>query len=89
MRRIALRFSLLSLTFIMSQTARIFERVPGYKNRFGEVGERLVLVFPVDEAGREPASILWVDGRRHMLYIDAPSLELAREFEEAKAYGTR
>jgi hypothetical protein len=71
---------------ILGKAARVVERVPGYKNRFGEAGERIVLVFPPDGKGHEPASILWFDGQHQIIFINAPSLELAREFEEAKAY---
>ncbi len=71
---------------MLARAARVVEKVSHYKNRFGEAGERLVLVFPADKAGHEPASILWFDGNKILHFIDAPSLELAREFEESNAY---
>ena len=67
------------------RASRIIERVPGFKNRRGDVGERVVLLAR-DEAGQEHARILWYDGGRSYLWIDAPSLEIAHTFEEANAY---
>jgi hypothetical protein len=69
----------------LATASRIVERVRRYENRFGERGERIVLVYPPDETGKERASILWFGGT-HLLYIDAPSLDLALEFERTNAY---
>jgi hypothetical protein len=71
---------------LISKASRIVERVPTFKNRSGEEGERIVLIYPPDEQGKEEASILWYGGDNCSLYIDAPSLDLALEFEKANAY---
>ena len=65
----------------LAKASTIVERVPNYKNRFGEVGERIVALFPPDEEGKAGASIIWYGGGRFFHYIDAPSLEIALEFE--------
>jgi len=68
------------------QDTRIIKRIPNHKNRFGNFGERIVLINPPDEEGQETASIYWYGGGNTISYIDAPTLELALEFERTNAY---
>ena len=71
---------------MLAKASKIVERVPRYKNRFGDAGERIVALFPPDENGKAWASIIWYGGGKHFSYIEAPSLELAIEFETSNAY---
>lgn len=70
----------------LTQATRIVERVPNYKNRWGDLGERIVMVNPVNKNGKESVSILWYGGDDSVSYIDAPTLRLALEFERTDAY---
>ena len=70
----------------ITQATRIIERVPNYKNRWGKLGERIVIVNPLDENGKESVSVLWYGGGKSVSYIDAPTLELALEFDRTNAY---
>lgn len=67
------------------EATRIIERVPNYKNRWGYLGERIVIANPPNKEGKETFSILWYEGET-VFYIDAPTLELALEFEKTNAY---
>ena len=69
----------------IDKSLKIIERVPNYKDRFGRIGERIVLLTLPDSYGAR-ASILWYGGEDCFLYIDAPSLEIALEFERTNAY---
>jgi hypothetical protein len=71
---------------LLVTATKIVERVPEYKNRFGERGERVIAWFPPDEFGPESARIMWYDGGTCYLYISAPSLDIALEFERTNAY---
>jgi hypothetical protein len=71
---------------MLAKASTIVERVPGYKNRFGDAGERIVVLSPPDENGKAWASIIWYGGGKYFSYIDAPSLGLAQEFETDNAY---
>lgn len=71
---------------LLATATKVVERVPDYKNRFGERGERVVAWFPPDEFGPASARILWYDGGPCYLYISAPTLEIALEFERTNAY---
>jgi hypothetical protein len=71
---------------LLANATKIVERVPRYKNRSGEWGERVVALFPPDEYSGETARILWYDGDECYLYISAPTLDIALEFEQANAY---
>ena len=67
----------------VAESVRVIERVPNYKNRLGKLGERVVMINPPD--GRNPeetVSILWHDGGQFIAFINAPSLDLALEFEQ-------
>ena len=70
----------------IAKATRIIERVPNYKNRWGDLGERIVIVNPPSENGEETISVYWYDGGNSISYIDAPTLELALEFERTNAY---
>jgi hypothetical protein len=70
----------------ITKATRIIERVPNYKNRWGDLGERIVIVNPLDKNGKESVSVLWYGGDNSVSYIDAPTLELALEFEQTNAY---
>lgn len=70
----------------LASATKIVERVPEYQNRFGERGERVVAWFPPDEFGPESARIMWYDGGTCYLYISAPTLDIALEFERTNAY---
>ncbi len=74
------------LQALVAKASSVAERVPNYKNRFGDEGERIVLLTRSDESGREYASILWYGGEKCFLFIDAPSLDVALAFEKANAY---
>jgi hypothetical protein len=65
----------------MKKAVRIVEHIPNYTGFGKTVGERIVLIYPPDEDGKETASILWYGGGQFIYSIDAPSLELALEFE--------
>lgn len=71
---------------MLAKASRIVERVPKSKNRLKELGERIMMEFPPDETGKGSVSIVWYDGGDLILFIDAPSLEIALEFEKANAY---
>ena len=71
---------------LLAKATKIVERVPRHQNRSGEWGERVVAVFPPDEYGGATARILWYDGGECYLYIRAPTLDIALEFERTNAY---
>ena len=71
---------------LIDQASQIVNRVPQYKNRFGEKGERILALFPPDEYGRQWARIMWYDGGDCYLSINAPTLEVALEFEKSNGY---
>lgn len=70
----------------LAKATRIIERVPESKNRFGIIGERIVALVPTDATGKEWATVFWYDGGSYFSYIEAPSVELALEFEKSNAY---
>jgi hypothetical protein len=71
---------------LLAKAKTIVERVPQYKNRFGQMGERVVALFPPDQYNEETARIMWYDGGECYLYISAPTLDIALEFEKSNAY---
>ena len=71
---------------LLATATQILERVPEYKNRFGEGGERVVAHFPPNEFSPESTRILWYDGGSCYLYISAPTLNIALEFEWTDSY---
>lgn len=66
----------------ISQAVRVIERGTRYRSHPSQTGERVVLVNPPDENGVESVSILWYGGGQFTAYIEAPSLDLALEFEQ-------
>jgi hypothetical protein len=67
----------------IAKSVRVVERVPNYKNRLGKLGERVVVINPPDDRNaKETVSILWHDGGQFIAFINAPSLDLALEFEQ-------
>lgn len=74
------------LQALTAGATKVIERVPKFKNRFGDEGERIVLLSPPDESGEGRASILWYGGGKCFLFIDAPALDVALGFEKANAY---
>ena len=60
---------------------KIVERVPKLDWNGRQIGERVVAVFLPDEYGRRWVRIMWTDGPR-LHSINAPTLELALEFEQ-------
>ncbi|HEV2863912.1 MAG TPA: hypothetical protein VGX48_23150 [Pyrinomonadaceae bacterium] len=71
---------------LLATATKVVERVPLHKNRLGEWGERVVAFFPPDEYSGDTAQILWYGGGRCYLYISAPTLDIALEFEKSDAY---
>ena len=71
---------------LLSRASKIVARIPKAKNRFGDEGQRIIALFPADENGRGRARIIWYGGGQSYLFIEAPSLETALEFEMANAY---
>ncbi len=69
----------------IGKATRIIERAPEFKNRHGDEGERVVLLVS-DEAAQQHARILWYGGGRYYFWLAAPSLEIARAFEQSNAY---
>lgn len=51
--------------------ARIVERVPNHKNRWGEPGDRIILIHPPDEDGPETVGIYWYGGGDSITFIYA------------------
>lgn len=76
----------LKLNKWIAEATKIIERIPNSKNRWGDLGERIVIANPKNEDGRRTFSILWYGGGESVSYIDAPTLELALEFERTNAY---
>jgi len=66
----------------ISDAKQVVERVPKFRNHRGEVGERIILINRPDELGRGSVSILFYDGGGSYRFIDAPTLDLAFEFEK-------
>ena len=71
---------------LLTTATNLVERVPNYKNRFGDSGERVVAWFPPNEFGPESARILWYGGGNCYYYISAPTLDIALQFERTNAY---
>ncbi len=76
----------MELDKLIKQAKQIVARVPKSKNRWGDLGERIMLLNPPDENGEESVSILWYGGGNLIIWIDAETLPLALEFERTKPY---
>jgi len=61
---------------------QVIERIPKFRNHRGEVGERIVISNKPNKVGKESVSILFYDGGDSYRFIDAPTLDLALEFEK-------
>ena len=61
---------------------QVIERIPKFRNSRGEVGERIIIVNKPNKEGKESVSILFYDGGDSYRFIDAPTLDLALEFEQ-------
>jgi hypothetical protein len=61
---------------------QIIERIPNYRDHRGRVGERVILINKPDDSGQDSISILFYDGSDSYHFIDAPSVDLALEFEQ-------
>jgi hypothetical protein len=61
---------------------QVVERQPDFRYGGDSIGERIVIVNRPDESGEESVSILYYDGSDSYKFIDAPTLELAEEFEQ-------
>jgi len=70
----------------LSKASQRVEQVDQYENRFKEKGKRVVALFPADASGKELAIITWYGGGNSFSFIQAPSLDLALEFEKSSAY---
>jgi hypothetical protein len=67
---------------LVDEAERIVEHVDKYPDGHGNFGERFVLINRPDTVDAAPVSILWSEGDGHYSYIDAPTLDLAYEFEK-------
>lgn len=61
---------------------QVIEEVPKFRNHRGEVGRRIVIISKASDDGNEWVSILFHDGDESYRFIDAPTLDLALEFEQ-------
>lgn len=62
-------------------SGQIIERVTKFRDHRGEVGERTVILNKDVGEGKESVSIVFYDGGDSYRFIDAPTLDLALEFE--------
>jgi hypothetical protein len=61
---------------------QVIERLPKFRDHRGNVGERIVIVNRPGESGEGSVSIFFYGGGDYYRFIDAPSLDLALEFEQ-------
>lgn len=64
----------------LKSVEKIVERAPKLDISGRQIGERVVAIFLPDEYGKRWVRIMWTDGSR-LRSINAPTLELALEFE--------
>jgi hypothetical protein len=62
--------------------AQIVEHIESYPDGHGNFGQRFVLINKAEKPGVASVSILWNDGNGYYSFIDAPTLDLALEFEK-------
>jgi len=60
----------------------VLARIPNYPTYDGNLGERIILRNVENELGGERVSILWFGDEKHLRFIEAPTWNLALEFEE-------
>ncbi len=70
------------IKFEIGHATEIVSHILNGKNRFGNEGERIEFLY-LDKILGERAKIIWYDGDTNIFVIDAPSLEIARGFEES------
>ena len=68
----------------VAKASNVIEHNHEFTDRFGQSGERFVLIVPNE--GQSWGSIVWYGGDNVFTYIAAPSLDVARTFERANAY---
>lgn len=68
----------------LAKASKIVERVPK-TNKYGDEGERILLLYYSDDLKEERAKILW-HSKDGLTFIDAPTLEVALTFEEVMAF---
>lgn len=66
----------------IAKAVNIIEQGQRFRSHPGKVGERVVLINPADENGKETISIIWYGGGQFIAFINAPTLDLALEFEQ-------
>ncbi len=66
---------------LLVKSKRIVERTKDVKNRYDEIGERIILEFDDEKSGKS-VEICWFDGGKCFYFIKATTLELALEFEK-------
>lgn len=72
----------------LHDATRIIERndvasvVPSTKSYLGAVGERVVLETPPNDVGHTSFAIIWYGGDDAIRVMEAPTLDLALEFEQ-------
>lgn len=66
---------------LVREAEQVLERVEQFRDHRGEIVERIVILDKTDEDGTEWISIIHYDGGDSYRFIDAPTLELALEFE--------
>ncbi len=64
------------------EASTIIELVRNYRDHRGDVGERLVMEWISDDSIARGVSIIFYDGGDSYRFVDAPSLDLALEFEQ-------
>jgi hypothetical protein len=65
----------------VNDAKQLVELLPEFRDYRGETGERIILVNRPDEEGGESVSILFYNGGDSYKFLNAPTLELAIEFE--------
>lgn len=64
------------------EASTIIESVRNYRDHRGDVGERLVIEWISNDSIARGVSIIFYDGGDSYRFVDAPSLDLALEFEQ-------
>ncbi|MBI3653115.1 MAG: hypothetical protein HY231_18970 [Acidobacteria bacterium] len=67
----------------LQEAEHIVERTPRLDTKGKKIGERVVAIFPPNDKGVKWAAIIWTD-KSFLRSIEAPSLQLALEFESTK-----
>ena len=61
---------------------RVIEKQSEFHYRGDHVGERIIIDNKPDESGKKSVSIIYYDGGDSYRFIEAPTEELAKEFEQ-------